>query len=528
MATLISTNPLLQPLQAPQTQTSSSKKAEVGSTLEKRIAAFVVGLKLLNDAATFATKKGTKAVCAATTLSSALSGLMEGNLLKASCLGVSGLKETYDLLMRDGTLKGIKSLLRENQAGLDVTKEILGYNKLVLKQTSEGVDSIGQHLSSIEKDLDKIEKLSDQGRKDLKEEKKAVIELYKSADAEYALAQKNFQTSQANAQEANVYFNKTVKGFSKIYKLAQKDGAQLSEAVKIAEKMQKNCEKAQKRMQQCMASQEKAKGHSDKAHETYRQASLNYGQIIGKAEMALSKIQEINNKAQEKVENAQRKQTELAEKVGILQKNNNILYQVNEDLLDNNRRLMVETQNMETYSLLDTIGAITGAVAGQVLLGPAGGVAGGVMGLELVHHRNKIARKTGDWLFGIKEETSLIFAAAQKAAWKFDDFSSGCFGRYWHKRSSATLGRIALKLGEKEIFELKFNLKEKKIVKDADLYILKDVLAKKVAFNELSPAECLDFIKSLEEMKIGSSKTGVISNGHSIFYMLKDQCKACL
>ncbi len=499
-----------------------NQKTNVGYTLDKRVATFVLGLKLLNDAATFATTKGTKAVCAATTLSSAIMDLLEGNIFKATLLGASGLKETYDLFMKDGTFEGIKALLKDNQAGLEIASEILTFNDVVLKQTAEGVTSMGKNLIEVHKDLSRLKQLSDEGKEELRKEKIGVIELYQSADKEYVLAQKNYQKGQKQAQAANHYFNKTIQGFSKIYALAQKEGAQISEAIKIAEKMQRNCEKAQKNLQECMHYQEQANIHSHRANEIYRNASFKAGSLLGKVEIVLSEIQEINNEAQRKVELTQQQNDQLAEKVNSLQKNNFHLIQVNEKLQENNQQLMGEVS--EQFGLTSILmGAIPGAIAGANL-GLVGGVAGGVVGLEVVHNRHKIARKTADWLFGIKKESLVTFDLGQKVAYKFDDNSSGFWGRYIQKRGSETVGTIAVQLGNNEIFEMRFDLKNKTLVKDADMKALKDILAERIATRQMPAKECLDIIRSLEKMNIASR--AVISPENSFLYLLKNQCLA--
>lgn len=507
---------------------SSKSVIEIGNTLDKRVTAFVVGLKLLNDAATFAAKKGTKAVCAATTLSAAMRGLYEGNVLQAAVLGAAGLKETYDLLMKDGSLAEIQRLLKENQAGLEVTSEILNFNKVVLKQASDGVDSIGKNLTSVEKDLSKIEQLSDEGRQELREEKKAIIKNYKSANKEYALAQNNFKKSQHYAERANFYFNETIQGFNKIYKLAQTEGAQISDAIIIAEEMQKNCEKAQKKLQLCMEYQDFARAHSDKANEIYRDASTKYGRLMGKTEDLLVQINKINEKAQVKIKEAQQQKDELAEKVGRLQTNNSVLVQLNEKLLENNNRLIEEAANAEPYGLTSIIaGAIPGAILGNAF-GVTGGIVGGYVGLEVVHNRHKLARKTADWLFGIKKETPVTFAKGDKVACKFDDHSSGYWGRYIGKKASQSVGTIALKFGENEFFEMRFNLNDKNIVSDADLKKLSDLLTEK-ARTGLSHEKCMEFLSALEELRIDpkssidSKPKPVISKDNSFFYMLKNK-----
>ncbi len=503
----------------------SSSKIEVGNTLDKRIAGIIVGLKFLNDAAAFVSKKGTKALCAAVTLKAAFSELMKGDVFGASVLGVAGLKETYELLMKNGSLKEIQALLKENKAGLELTSEILGFNKLTLQQTAVGVESISKSLASLEQDLCKIGSLSDAGLSELRKEKQHVIGLYKQANKDYSLAQLAYKKSEKSGQEADEYFDKTLKGFNGIYQLAQKEGTELSDVIKIAEKMQKNCEKAKHKLQKCLSYQEQAKAYSDQANENYRLATMQAGQLIGKVENCLGNIQRLNGQAQGTVAEAQQQTEKLAEKVKQLKGNNDVLERVNERLIENNSRIIDDVDSYENYGMASIIlGAIPAAMIGNAVGGPAVGLVSGVAGLKTLHNRNIIARKVGDWLFSIKTETAVIFAAAQKAAFKFDDNSSGFWGRYVNKTSSQTVGTIALQLGEKEIFEMRFNLKDKNIVKDADLNQLKNTLSLKLSSGEISKEECLKHIQSLEAMKIGSKP--VISTANPYFYMLKTECSS--
>lgn len=510
------------PSQISQNQNSvpQNSKVEVGKVLDKRITAFVMGIKFLNETITIASKKGTRAICAATTFGAAVSGMLEGNVLKSMFLGAVSLKETYDLLMKDGTLEGIKTLLKENQAGLELTDEILQFNKLILNQASTEVSSITKNLSSLEKDLHQVNELSDLGRQELKSEKEVLIVQYHEANQEYALAQNFFRKSQKNAEKANLFFDEMMKGFGQIYELSQKEVAEISQAVKIAEDMQKNCIEAQKKMKKCVDYQELAKKHADSANEMYRHASMCYGNLLGKTESLLLQINEKNSEAQKKLQEAQKQNEAHSKNVEQLNNNNAELIKVNERLLENNAQLIDEANAVHSYGLTSIIcGAIPGALAGNSF-GPGGAVVGGVAGLEAVHNRHAIARKTADWLFGIKEETAIDFSSGQKLAYKFDDHSSGYFGRYFFRRASKTVGTIALKISENEHFKMRFNLNEKHFVKDADLKELSNLLAEKLRSNELSIAECMEIIKSLEELTI-HSKSVAKENSH--FYLLKNR-----
>lgn len=505
----------------PTNHENKSTANQVGNHIGHKVTTLVVGLKLLNDMTTFAAKKGTKAVCAFTTLSGAFSALMSGNIPSAMIMGVSGLKETYDLLMKDGSLQKIQELLKDNQAGLEITNEILNFNQVVLNQATEGVSSIGKSLSSINQDLYKLQQTSDEGRQIIVEGKKEVVQLYVSADKAYKKAEKYYLMSQSYAKEADEYFNKTMEGFNKIFEAAHTEGAQISDILRMAEKMQKHCEKAQRKLHVCMQYQELAIKKTEAANETYRSASFKSGEVLGKAAKIVEEISDVTTQAQKQVKAAQEEQQKLVKNVQDLRDNNEALLKVNTKLLDNNKQMVTEAENMaEHFGFASMIlGGVPGALAGQLIGGTPGLAVGLMAGAKVAHHRNKIARKVADWLFGIKKESSVSFAPGQKIASKFDDHSSGFYGRYLKKRESKTVGTLAIKVGHEQVFEMRFNVKGKNLVKDADLKTLKDILEQKVNSQEMSSEECLEIIHSLEKMRVGSR--AVMPENEPFFLLFK-------
>jgi hypothetical protein len=517
-------NPVIptQVAQNPLGKTSFNPGKQVGTILKQQVGNLLFGLKAF-EAMGSVYEKGPQAVCILFSLGQAVKELSENNIVKAASLGVVSVKAAMDLFSKNGSLAEMQKLLKENQAGLELAGEILSFNEILLKQVTTGVQSVDECLASVQNDLSKIEQLSDKNLEELKNGKKEVSTLYLKAGQEYTLAQKEFNKAKEFAAEANRYFSKTLEGFTEIYKLAKTEGAELSDVIKIAEEMEKNCVQAQEIMQQSTQAQEKARIYSNNAHKVYQEASTQSGYLIAKTELALSDIHKATEQAQQQVKEAQEQNVKLVETVDELTGNQEALVSLNKRLLANQLRMAREANNIRSYGIVDVMSAVAGAAVVAASSGVIMGIGAGVIALEASRHRDLVADKVKDFAFGKNQEKPLTFSAGQIAAWKFDDNSTGFWGRYQQK-SSKTVGSIGIQLNPRETINFRFDLNQPHAVTDATLMDLKNTLERKLVTNEMTAKECLEIIQSLEKMKVGPKFKSVLSSDCPYFFLLKHQC----
>lgn len=403
----------------------------------------------------------------------------------------------------------VTSLLQDAQSGLTMIQTLEAANDQSLSNVKQNLDTASQYVQNLGKKIEEIEHIADYGLQQLIAKKAEAATLYREANQLFAEAQKSFTTSQDKLGIANSLFKKTLAGFSELSSIANsKQGSpeeKLNQFVEIARKMCFQCQIAKQTM-------DGSNGLLSQGQELLNQAIAKQMEAYGAASAATNMSQ--MTLEQQKVHNQSMKNykqgldsvvAETQKEIGRIEERRKVVQEINSDVLSDLERAEELAQDKFGYTSL-ILGTAIGGPLG-LGYGPLGGLAGVTAGVKVVHDlRNthyQSVRKVCDYLFGVKveEKKESLTDNKRPVVLKFDEVSSGTWGRYVQKRPSKTVGEVRINLDSEEL-SLRFNLNNKNRIAKRDLIKLQKRLLEELKAGSLTPAHCLEIISQLKAMEI--------------------------
>ncbi|CUI16439.1 hypothetical protein PNK_0814 [Candidatus Protochlamydia naegleriophila] len=498
-------------------------KASLGSKLCTTVENVVTTAVALKKIAEFGAQKGTRTLCSTAALVTGLGQIWEGNILMGSSLTIAGAFELYKTLGSNYDKSEVSRLIGDAKAGVQMIQTLEEANKESFSKVDANLDLVSQNVAKLTQQLTDIKQLSANGSIELEGQKATACKLYEEANELFAQAQQALQGSREEIGEADELFTRALNQFGSLLQSAQSNEGKFEERVKQftsdAEKVHKQCLEAKTHLETSGASFDKALLILQAAIDKNNAASIEAGKAMQLAADNLKMIQakaEIENDCQEEIQVIRDELNDVKQRKKV---QDALLTDIYNDL---NEAEQINQANWGTFSVC--VGAPLGFITGNAIGGIAGGAVGVPVAVQLVHDRNKI----GNFLFGADKEPVPEKASDRSpVTFKYNEHSTGFWGRYIQKRQSYTAGKVSICLGDEEI-SYKFNLNDKNRICKKDLLDISKRLADKLNRGIITPAYCQKVISNLETMKMDrntkKAAIGLVTKNNPYFGHVQMMC----
>ncbi|MDF2577068.1 MAG: hypothetical protein K0S74_552 [Chlamydiales bacterium] len=469
----------------------------------------------------------------ATTMSG-ISELSSGNYFSGFATTATGVEKLVY------SLKNWKSGNNKVSELIQDAKSEISFIISASKASENSLEMLSANLKNIEKMVDKLniritetKELAQNGRKELSKQNLEILQSLENARNSCMNVHDKFAKVQKAMDTAYTNFESSLKHLDKIAKLTK--DSELGEKEALAQ-INQACEtlsqEYNKSMQLLSDAIQLNKGalveHGVSIEEADRASEL-YARFSATAQHYLSEIDkkaEIDRHIQEKLDHGQKEIKKIQGRLADIKDHANSA----SDKLD-----AAYQAGEEAWGWTSTISCAATAVVSAPSLGLPAALAAGAAAGGVVHKnrdlRNELYSKAVNQLedaAGIVFPKAAQFSVSDFISFKFDDRSSGLWGRFIERRPSFTLGTLTLKLGEGVALDLRVDLNNKQQpIRTCDIAKLIDVMKQQVAKGKLRTADALAIAQHLETMVIDRGdrhppKKGLISANY-----LKDIKEPC-
>ncbi len=500
----------------------------VGSKLCQTVEVVVTTAVALQKITEFAANKGTDALCGTATTLTGLNYLYSGDFILGGTLTVAGAFKLYKTWGKNYDKSEVTRLIGDAKAGVQMIQTLEEANKESFSKVDANLDLVSQNVEKLTGQLADINELATNGNQDLEKQKAVASQLYQEANELFTQARQALQESRKEIGEADQLFTDALNQFGSLLQSAQSETGSFEERVELftndAKIVHKQCLDAKTHLETSGTSFDKALLILQAAIDKNNEASLEAGKALQMATDSLKMIQakaEIENDCQEEIQVIRDELDDIKERKKI---QGDLLQDVYDDLTQAEQ---INESNWGTFSVC--VGAPLGFIAGNAIGGMIGGATGVPVGVQLVHDRKKI----GNFLFGADPvPTPAAPTSKNPVTFKFNEKSSGFWGRYIDKRPSYTVGKSAVDLGDEHV-SYDFNLNDKNRISKKNLLDLSNRLADKLDKGIITPEYCLQILSNLETLEIDRDKyhqkaVGLIPQNSPYFGNVRMLCKNML
>jgi hypothetical protein len=491
-----------------------------GSLICQRMETVLITAIALHKFAQFSVNHGGQFICAATTVIAGLNCLYQGNIWTGPALTAIGSKQLYNLMY--GNKSDVQRLLQDASAGIDMIKTLEQANAQSFENVEGNLTLVSQNMLDLQSRLQDIRCIATQGSQKLEEQKKITLALYQEADELFKKTQLSLNQSKEKINASNEQFAEALNQIGELVQLAQKEGGDFKEKTdhfkQLAEQIYNECTAAKGTLEKGNQSLNEGILVLNEALNKYQQATFEAGKT---SEMAKAEFEKIRERA-EIEKNGQAQIDEIREELNDVKARNKDMHAIADEVQNDIEEAQRVAGDQFGYQSI-ILGGGFGAAAGAFFSGGVGAYAGAVGGTVTYHNREKL----GNLFLGKDPEpVPAKPTILEPVTFKFNERSSGFWGRYIEKRASFTVGKLAIDLGNNESMTLDFNLNAKHKIARKDVNKLCEILARKLKNDPNFAQTCSAILKKLEKMTIDRSTyhkptTGFIATNDPYFANLK-------
>lgn len=498
-------------------------------------------------------KQPMRVVGAAATATTGLANLCQGNYGTGAFYAAAGTKELYNIFCGSNATSNLEKILSEAVASTETLKMFQEDNRLSLAKASEHLASIDSSLLEQKNTLNDLKALSESAGAEAKAYCKEMQQACEKSIADLLAARDIMQ----KIHEAGIKEQTTLsESFSQIEELQSQvskmldgvrsgeilDNEQITALLGVVKSVSDQVLNCQESVKETNANVEKVSGllftvykqvqHMYSLQNKYT-ASLNL--VIDQTNQKLQALEKENKKSQKEAKKAK---IEL-EQIERLNKRLDAMMGELEEQLADAREAAKSTATYDeilvgggvaAIAAVATISLSTVTAVGTVLTAP-------LLGTVLYKNRSSVASAVNTYLFR-KESVEPKLAtptANNPVVAAFDSQSSGYWGHYvTGKKSSTTVGSVAVALPNGSTKTLRFDLNSKDKIPGLDLLGLIKELKQSVEQDPKNADACLKVIEGLRNCTLDRGKEGKckgLIRSTEAFNYLEDLCiakkKAC-
>lgn len=435
--------------------------------------------------------------------------IVDGDIINGGLYAGLAVKEFFNIYGTNNNQSEVARLISDARSNVEMIETLEEANKKSIEVIDLNLDLVSQNVTKLTTQLSEIQALATHGSEELEIQKSQTCELYHEADQLFKQARAKILESQNNISDAHSRFKAALEKFEDLIDLAQSTEGDLAERlntlVDTSMSIHGKCVEASNMLEGADPVLAEGLKLFDAAISKKDAAQFEAGRTI---EMARQQQVKISEKAAVE-SNSQKELGIIRTEVNDIKERNAIV----EDLLKEQAANLLEAQELAeadwgTASILigGGIGALVVGAVGAAA-GPGGSVAGTVAGIgvgaKAFHERTKIS----EFVMGT-DPIPVPDAPTEKnpVTFKFNEKSSGFWGRYYHKRPSYTVGQVSINLGNNESISYGFNLNDVKRgrspICQKDLVNLAERLGENLKKGHLTNEQCENILTQLETVEI--------------------------
>ena len=480
----------------PQGVTKGTESQAVGAYICKRMEQVVTTAVALRKLSEMTINHGGHLVCIATTLCAGLGSIYNGDFFTGGAITAVAAREAYNLLSEDKT--DVQQLLQDASAGIDMIKTLEQANQKSFENVDGNLNLVSQNMLNLEERLNDIRLLATQENKEIEEQKEKTLLLYQQAHALFTQTHQILNQSKQQIGTSNDQFAEALNQIGDLVELAQEEEGDFKDRAEqfaeLSQQIYKDCTQAKETLEQGNQALNQGLSLLNGALIKFNEATFEAGIASHMVNTAMEKIKD---RAQVE-ENCHNKIDEIRTELNEVKLRNQDIQAISDEVqADINE---AKRKSEEKFGLASVIlGGGLGAMFGAVASGGTAAAAGAVTGTVAYHNREKI----GDFLFGKDPEPVPAKPTnMEPVTFKFNDKSSGFWGRYIAKRPSFTKGKVSIDLANGEILTFKYDLNAKHKVAKNDLRNLFEKLSKLLNEDPQYAGACLNILNKLETKMI--------------------------
>ncbi len=438
-------------------------------------------------------------------LAGGLSNLYAGDLVSGGIATLVGAKELYNQC-QNGDGSTLDSLLNDINAGADMIRVLEEGQQKSIDVIQENLNLVHGDVKALYTKLKAIEELNLETLQTLESDKKEAHEKGLEAEEAYGKALELFTLAKTSFGESKKVYDKCTGYFETIQEIAEDE----EDKRKLSDKMHsivKAAKTASKKSREGKQSLDAAEMRFSAAMEALTHASRLKDESF---EMIVRTLQKAKDRTQANVEIAQHKdiQDRIEKKVEETQEELEEMKKRSEGIMGLLDEMSEEVKlaKEEAAKKLDPSDVIVGVGTG-IALSPTGvltALTAGVSAAYAWHNATAIVDTTKKVYEFVSGNTTKVVVAAMEEGeairTKFQEHSTGIWGKYVKKRQSHTVGTLDVNLGKELPMRLTYDLNNERYpIAKEDLCTLYREMFENLKEKTLKPEKCLQVLDGLEK-----------------------------